>query len=205
MKNKFVLTLIISITFLSMTYKVLEPVKCFVGGNNISFDVHLKINGVIIKKGNVGNLKIMNKNHPLKERLDNIPSFLRDELAFVLKEGKNDIELEFKREGGSYEKNGQFTFSLTRSSLNIPIYYFSSKKDSGKITSKFYIQDKKLKKNYTSLGNTDAAFIDWIGGKGIGIIVFNIKWDSNPNPLVGEANSPVRRAVARSRGNKRKL
>ena len=64
---------------------------------------------------------------------------MRDELAFVLKEGKNDIELEFKREGGSYEKNGQFTFSLTRSSLNIPIYYFSSKKDSGKITSKFWL------------------------------------------------------------------
>lgn len=159
MKNKFILILITSVTFLSMTYKNLEPVKCLVGGNNSLFDVHLKINGVSIKNGYVGNLKIMNENHPLKEGLDNMPSFMKDELAFVLKEGENNIELEFKRNGGSYESNGQFTFSLTRSSLNIPLYYFSSRKDSGKVTSKFYIQDKKLKENYTSLGNTDASFI----------------------------------------------
>lgn len=174
MTKKITLLLIglTSFVFLSVSCKNLEPeknndhgnngslenVKFFVHGNNSTYDVQLKINGEAIGEGYVSDLKIFDENHPFK---DELPSFEMDKLAFVLKEGENIIELKFQPDTSGYYSKGTFSFALADSRYNNPVYYFSSKEESGSVTSKFYLHNKneEPKNKLTSLGNANASFV----------------------------------------------
>jgi len=144
-----------------MSSDKLGPVKVFVDGHNSNYDVQLKINGVSVGKGSVSGLKIFNEEHPFKNQLDDMPSFVKDQLAFVLKEGENSIEIKFKIRTISNSLGETFSFALKGSMDNIPLYYFSSREHSGYVSSKFYIENKNSESKDTkpSLGNEDAAFI----------------------------------------------
>ncbi|PNW26329.1 hypothetical protein [Formosa algae] len=136
-----------------MTTKDIEPVKLFVHGNNISYDVQLSINGIVIGSGNVSSLKICNENHPLKDQVSDLPAMFRDQIAFVLKEGENTISLQFKQKTNNAKP---FSFALTSVNEIPPLYYFSSEKTSGSVSSTFYIHNPD---KAPCLGNADAAFV----------------------------------------------
>jgi len=144
-----------------MKDKPLNLVKCFVEGNQHYYETILIINGDTIANGNVDDLKIFNTNHPLQSQMEELPLFIREKASFVLKEGKNDIEIKFKENTKGYKPNRKFNLALTRVGYNTPLFYFSSDKKSDHIKSKFYIYNDDLEPDNfkTSLGNKTAAFI----------------------------------------------
>ncbi|WP_159023950.1 hypothetical protein [Formosa sp. L2A11] len=152
------LLILTSIFLLSMTPKNLDPVKLLVYGNNNNYNVQLIINGVSIGNGSVSGLKILNKNHPLKSQFEDFPPIVKDQIAFVLKEGENTIKLKFKHKSNNSRK---FSFALTAVDELVPLFYFSSEEESGSVTSKFYVwnTDETSELNTPSLGNADASFI----------------------------------------------
>ncbi|WP_299779063.1 hypothetical protein [uncultured Formosa sp.] len=144
-----------------MNHKNLDPVKCFVYGKNLRYNVQLKINGVIIGEGYVGDMKIFDTDNPLKAEIEELPSFVQEQMAFILKEGENTIELKFQHDSKYALTNKKFSFALVRAGFDTPLYYFSSEKESGSVTSKFYVgnENQNSENNLVSLGNTDASFI----------------------------------------------
>ncbi|MEG3753731.1 hypothetical protein [Psychromonas arctica] len=161
MSKRASLLIIISIFFISMASKASQNIKAFVSGHNSNYDVQLKINGKPVGKGAVSGLKIFNEENPLKNQFQDMPPFVQDILAFVLKEGENTIELKFDRKRANFSPPRKFSFGLTSSTEYIPFYYVSSEKESGVITSKFYLNYTKERpeKEQITLGNKDAAFI----------------------------------------------
>lgn len=163
MKTKINLIFIIlaSVTFLSLTYKDLEPIKCFIHGNNMSYDVQLKINGVEIGNGYISDLKILSENHPLKAEIDDLPDFIKNKTPFVLKEGENIIELKYNCDSNKYAAQNKFSFALARPNAHKPLFYFSSQNESGVAISKFYVRNKNEEKENEMpiVGNSDAYFI----------------------------------------------
>ena len=161
MKKRASLLIIISLFFISMTSQDTKHIKAFVSGHNSNYDVQLKINGKPVGKGDLSGLKIFNEEHPFKDQLKDMPPFVQDRIAFVLKEGENTIEIKFDRRTQNFNPPRKFSFGLTSSIEYIPFYYVSSEKESGTITSKFNLKFKKDKseKEKVTLGNKDAAFI----------------------------------------------
>ena len=161
MSKRASLLIIILIFFISMTSKANQNIKTFVSGHNSNYDVQLKINGKPVGKGDLSGLKIFNEEHPFKNQLKDMPPFVQDLIAFVLKEGDNTIEIKFDRRIKNFNPPRKFSLGLTSSVEYIPFYYVSSEKKSGTITSKFNLKFKKDKseKEKVTLGNKDAAFI----------------------------------------------
>ena len=140
----------------SMATAELEPMKCFTYTSNQGYKALIKINGkTIVDWKSPSGLKIFDENNAFKQVAEDIPE-LGKEMAFVLKEGENTIDVEYKEDGFS---QGDFWFSFASMRYKVPFFFFSGEGEQGKVSSKFIINNEEPTGYNTTVGNKDAAFV----------------------------------------------